>query len=418
MLNRTAGDAYVRRTYDPKFIDNSISKMSDQLLATIKKETDGDGGEDFTWMADVDDLDGGSPDFTEAQLSASANNPTIGSKFRSDWFAYSDTVQITSDMIGRTRNKDGAWQKMVDAGMRKKMRAIAHNNAVVLQSKGWGEISQITNVSGSTFKPLVASDITKYIKGMPIVFAATLNGGVLRSATRLYVTKVSYTVGSELVTMSGALAGPGAVNNDWAFRAGARDNNASPTRLSPVGLGAFFPNQLTDLGDATITTLLGVDRTANSRLYGTFIDATGGGSVLSALIDGCQEALSVGNAEVLRCFCSKAVYAQVAKDLNNGVVYNDNPQGKSIGTRRLTVYSSDKQEATLEVSRCTNDSQIWGFSPPEVIAKSIGGFPHLDEEDGLVMCRLPSSAGYEIRWFQQSLFQFANPAGGLRIQLT
>src|SRR4029079_17429830 len=145
--------------------------------------------------------------------------------------------------------------------------------------------------------------------------------------------------------------------------------SATPARLVPVGLGAFFPNQNSgqDLTDATITTLLTVDRSANRRLYGTFIDATGGGSVLSALIDGCQEALTVGNAKLLRCFCSKATYAQVAKDLNNGVVYNDTPQGKSIGTRRLTVYSSDKQEATLEFSRCTNDSQIWGFSPPEVI---------------------------------------------------
>ena len=124
MLTRTAGDAYVRRTYDPKFIDNSISQMSDQLLATIKKEGDGDGGEDFTWMADVDDLDGGSPDFPTAQASAANNNPTIGSKFRSDWFPYSDVVQITSDMIGRTRNRDGAWQKMVDTGMRKKEAVV------------------------------------------------------------------------------------------------------------------------------------------------------------------------------------------------------------------------------------------------------------------------------------------------------
>src|SRR4029079_9194080 len=106
--------------------------------------------------------------------------------------------------------------------------------------------------------------------------------------------------------------------------------------------------------------------------------------------------LSVGNAEVLRCFCSKAVYAQVAKDLNNGVVYNDNPQGKSIATRGLTVYSSDKQEATLEVSRCTNDSQIWGFSPPEVIAKSIGGVPPHHRADRLRVFPPPHASSHGI----------------------
>lgn len=416
MLTRTSGDAYVRRTYDPKFVDNSISQLSDQMLSTVKKEGDGDGGEDFTWMADVDDLDGGSPDFATAQAAAANNNPAIGSKFRSDWFPYSDVVQITSDMIGRTRNKDGAWQKMIDAGMRKKMRAIAHNNGVVLQGKGWGEVSTIASITANTFVPGNRSDITKYIKGMPLVFSSTLNTAVLRSTTVVYVTKVSYTVGSELVTVSPNLPG-GVANADWAFRAGARDNSATPVRLVPVGFGAFVPNQLTDLSDATITTMLTVDRTSNSRLYGTFVDATGSGSVLSALIDGCQEALTVGNATTLRCFASKAVYAQVAKDLNNPVQYMDNPANKTIGTRRLTVYASDKQEATLEVSRLTNDNQIWGFDPSNVIAKSIGGLPHLDEEDGLLMCRLAGAAGYEIRWFQQYLYQFSDPAGCMRLQL-
>lgn len=418
-FNATALNAYIKRTYDPKFIDNSISSMSDQVLQTITKKTDGEGGEDFTWLADVDDVDGGSPDFTIAQGSATNNASTAGSKFRSDWFPYSEVAQLTSDIIGRTRNKDGAWQQAVDTAMRKKMRAIAHNNVVVLQGYGWGEISKIASVSGSTFVPSPASNITKFVKGMPIHFSSSLNAAGLRSSTVLYVTKVSYTVGSELVTLSGTLASVSAVNGDWSFRAGARQDSATPARLVPVGLGAFFPNQISgnDLSDATITTLLGVDRTANSRLYGTFIDATGGGSVLSALIDGCQEALTIGNAKELRCFCSKAVYAQVAKDLNNGVAYYDNPQSKTIGTRELTVYSSDKQKATLEVSRVTNDNQIWGFSPPDVIAKSIGGFPHLDSEDGLQMARQSAAAGYEIRWFQQYLYQFANPAGGLRIQL-
>ena len=419
-FTRTALDGYIKRTYDPKFIDNSISEMSDQMLSTITKKTDGEGGEDFTWMADVDDVDGGSPDFPTAQTAASANASTAGSKFRSDWFPYSDVAQLTSDIIGRTRNKDGAWQEATDTAMRKKMRAIAHNNGVVLQGYGWGEISTIASVSGSTFVPGIRSDITKYIKGMPLHFSQSLHGHVLRSTTVLYVTKVSYTPGNELVTLSGTLASVSAVNGDTAFRAGARENSATPARLVPVGFGGFVPNQTsggTDMTDATVTTMLGVDRTSNSRLYGTWIDATGGGSAISALIDGCQEALTVGNAKTLRCFASKGVYAQIAKDLNNGVVYNDNPQNKTVGTRRLTIYSSDKQEATLEVSRLTNDNQIWGFAPPTVILKSIGGAPHLDSEDGLTMARQSSAAGYEIRWFQQYLYQFADPASTLRVQL-
>jgi len=418
-LNATSLNAYVKRTYDNNYIDNSLVAVADSTLKPLKKETDG-SGDNFSWLADVDDVDGGSPDFTTAQGSATNNSNTIGSKFLSDWFPYSDVAQITSDIIGRTRNNDGAWQKAVDVAMKKKMRAIQHNNAVVLQGRGWGEVSQITAPSGSTFKPLIASDITKYIRGMPLHFSSSLNAAVLRSATVLYVTGVTYTLGSELVTCSGTMASVGAVANDWAFRAGARQNSATPVRLVPVGLGGFFPNQAAgniDMADATITNLLTVDRTQNSRLYGTFIDATGGGSLLGALIDASQEAITVGNAKKLQFFASKANYATVAKDLNNAVQYMDNSGNKSIGTRKLTIYSDGEAEATLEVSRTTNDAQVWGFDPSQIILKSIAGAPHIDAEDGLQMARQAAAAGYEIRWFQQYLYQFANPAGGVRIQL-
>jgi hypothetical protein len=417
IFSETSLNAYVKRTYDDKYVENSLIQESDSTIKNIKRETDG-SGDNFSWLADVDDVDGGSPDFTIAQGAAAAQSATVGSRFQAEWFAYSDVAQITEAIIGKTRNNDGAWQQAVKTAMAKKMRAITHANAVAFQSKGWGEISQITNVSGSSFKPLVASDITKYIRGMPIHFSSTLNTAVLRSATVLYVTAVSYTVGSELVTLSGTLASVSAVNNDWAFRAGARQNSATPTRLSPAGLGAFFPNQLTDLSDATITTLYGPDRSLNSRLYGTFIDATGGGSVISALQDACQEALTVGNAKKLELYASKAVFAQVAKDMNNPVVFEGNPGTKSIGTRRLLVYTDgDSQDAHLQVSRTTNDNQIWGYDPTQISMKSISGAPHISTADGLTMCRQAAAAGYEVRWFQQMLYKFANPAGGVRIQL-
>lgn len=418
-FSATSLNAYVKRTYDDKYIDNSLVAVADPTLKGLKKETDG-SGDNFSWLADVDDVDGGSPDFPTAQGSATNNSNTVGSKFLSDWFPYSDVAQITSDIIGRTRNNDGAWQRAVDISMKKKMRAIQHNNAVVLQGRGWGEISQVTTVAGATFVPLIASDITKYIRGMPLHFSLGLNNQVLRSATIVYVSAVNYTLAAPLVTCTASIAALGVVNNDWAFRAGARQNSATPVRLVPVGMGGFFPNQAAgniDMADATITNLLTVDRTQNSRLYGTFIDATGGASILGALIDATQEAVTVGNASKVDFYCSKANFATVAKDLNNPVQYINNPSSKSVGTGRLAILADGDVEATLHVSRTTNDNQIWGYDPAQVSIKSIAGAPHIDAEDGLQMCRQAAAAGYEIRWFQQYLYKFGNPAGGVRIQL-
>ena len=414
MFNGTALNAYVKRRYDPKAIYNEMLSVEDKCFSDIRRETDG-SGENYSWLTDADDDFNGSPDFPTAQNSSNNNNNAVGSKFLSDWNDWSAVAAITSSIIGKTRNNDGAWMKAVDVAMRKRVKAIAHANAVQLQGQGWGEVSDITTVVGSTFVPKTPSDITKYVKGMPLHFASTLNASTLRSATVLYVTGVSYTVGAELVTLSATLASVGAVANDFAFFAGARQDSATPARIVMTGLGAWFPNQNNAI-DASNSTLFTVNRTTNSRLYGTFQNGTTG-SAVGALMDGAQEAITIGNAKKLRCYCSKNVYKDIAKDLQTAVQYHDNPGSKTVGTRRLTFLSNGDAEATLEVSRTTNDNQIWGYDPEQVIMRSIGGAPHIETEDGLTMARQATAAAWEIRWFQQAIYEFINAPGGLRVQL-
>jgi hypothetical protein len=420
-FNGTALNAYVKRTYDPKFIENSMTSVEEKILRVIKKETDG-SGTPYQWLVDADDAFNGSADFPTAQTASTSNNDTVGSQFSTDWFDYSAVATLTSSIIGKTRNNDGAWQKAVDNAMFKRMRAIAHANAIFLQGAGWGEISQISGVSGSTFTPLVRSDIFKYVKGMPLHFSSTKNTAVLRSTTVVYVTGVVYTAGSEAVTLSATLASVSAANNDWAFIAGCRQNSATPSRLVYAGLSGFCPNQITgtDLPDTTVSQLYNgngtADRSTNSRLYGTFTDATGGGSALSALIDGAQEAITIGNARKLEIFVSKGTYTGIVKDLQNAVRYDNNPTVKSVGTNRLLIYSDGDAEAHVQVSRTTNDNQAWGFDPSQLCLKSIGGAPHIDSEDGLTMARQASAQGYEIRWFQQAILEARNLPGMLRVQ--
>lgn len=415
-FNATALNAYTKHTYDPKFIDNSMTRVMDKMLGDVKKDTSG-SGRDYSWLADADDSFNGSADFPTAQNAAANNNNTVGAQFLSNWNDYSAVAQLTSSVIGKTRNDDGAWQKALDTAMQKTLKGIAHANMLFLLGKGWGEVSQIASVSGASFTPSIPSDITKYVIGMPLVFSSSLNAAVLRSATVLYVTGVNYTQGQELVTCSANLSTVSAVANDWAFIAGCRQNSATPTQIVPVGLNAWFPNQLTDLTDTTVTTMLGFNRLVNSRYFGSFIDATQGGTPLTALIDGAQEACTIGNAKKLELYCSRAVFAGIAKDANNAVRYDGNPTVKSVGTSRLLVYADGQAEAHLNISRTMNDTCIFGFDPSQIIYKSIGGLPHIDSEDGLTMARQSAAAGYEIRWFQQSLIEVPNPAAGLRIQL-
>lgn len=415
-FSETALAAYTKKTFAPDFIENSMTKVMDSALKSVKRMTDG-AGNSFAWLADADDSFVGAGSFATAQAAANANANTSGLQFDSQWNVFTGDAVIPSTIINRTRNNDGAWQEAVNVAMKKAINSFAHANAIFLQGYGWGEVSTIQSVSGSTFVPGIRSDITKYVTGMPIVFSQSLHGHVLRSTTVRYVTGVNYDDGQELVTLDGTLAGVSAVNGDTAFIADCRENSATPNRIAPAGLGVWFPNRLTDMGDATVTTLLTQNRLRNSRYFGNFVDATGGGSAKAQLIIGCQRAITIGNATSLELFCSQNVFSGIANDLDSAVRFDGNPAQKSIGTRRLLVYADGQAEAHLNVSRTTNDNQIWGFDPTSIVMKSIGAAPAIDAEDGQTLKFQSTALGYEIRWLQQMILQFKSPATGLRIQL-
>lgn len=419
MFTSTALAAYTKRTYDSKAVDNSISAAEDAILKVIKKDPSG-SGEDHSWLCDADDAFNGSPDFSIAQAASVANDIAVGTKFRSDWNDWSALAQLTESIIGKTRNNDGAWMQATDTAIKKSLRAIAHANGVFLQGRGWGEICTIAGLSGATFRPAVRSDITKFVKGMPLVFSLTEHADLLRSATVIYVTAVSYTAGAELVTCNAAPPGATA-NGDTVFFAGARQNSATPSRLVPIGMGGWFINQQAgsaDLADVTLTGtgFLNASRASNSRLYGNFVDATAGGSKLQALIQVCQDAITYGNAKRLEMFCNKDVFTEICGDLQNAVRYDGNPAAKTVGTNRLLILADGGVEAHLQTSRLTNVNQAWGFDPTDIIHYSIEQAPHISNEDGLTWCRMASSAGYETRWFQQSMFKFKNSPAGARVQ--
>ena len=73
-------------------------------------------------------------------------------------------------------------------------------------------------------------------------------------------------------------------------------------------------------------------------------------------------------------------------------------------------YADGQAEATLHVSRTMNDNYIIGFDP-ETLVYALDRRPprtSTTREDGLTMARQASTAGYEIRWFQQSIIQPTN----------
>src|SRR3954469_24837766 len=112
-FSETALNAYVKRTYVPDFIENSLTSVSDSILKAVKKSTDGEG-ENISWLCDADDTFVMAGDFPTAQAAATANATTVGKKFLSNWNVLSGDAQIPATIINMTRNNDGAWMGAVD----------------------------------------------------------------------------------------------------------------------------------------------------------------------------------------------------------------------------------------------------------------------------------------------------------------
>ncbi|HEX5370014.1 MAG TPA: hypothetical protein VFY10_11415, partial [Dehalococcoidia bacterium] len=366
MLTETAFAAYIKRKFDPKYIDNSMTSRMSPSFKAVTKDTSG-GGDFLTYLEDDDDDFGASADFTVSQNQAINNSQTLGNQYQFPWMPGYEVAQLTTAVINKTRNNDSAWQSAISVKMKKKLAAMAHLNGVLFQGQGWGELFKIANVSGSTFTVANrvsgnVSDAPKAVQGMPVVFAPDLNVSALRSATVRTVLSVDYTSG--LVTLDGTLAGVSAVNGDFCFIAGCRQNAGSPSRLVWVGLDAHIPDRQSALTDNTVITLGGVNRANNPRTYGTYFDASTGGSLLGAIINGVQEASTIGGATHLELFCSRANFAQFALDMQNAVRYDGDTKERVVGNaKRVHFYSDGTCDAYLNVDKLTNDLQVWGFDP-------------------------------------------------------
>jgi len=336
-FNSTTFAAYLKSRFDKTAVSNGVTKRTSRMLKDLKRDTTG-GGDVRIAMQDVTDAVSFSADFPTAQTGADNIN-NQGLKFTIDWFEVHGVAHLSSKVINQTKNNALAWGKAVDVAMNKSFAGMAHGMSILVVGQGWGEIGQITGVSGATFAPLVPSQIHRYAIGLQLHFSSALNTAGLRSSTTLRVIDVDATPGSEKVTCSANLATVSAVNSDWAFIAGCRQDSATPARLVPAGMDAWLPKR--PVADATISTLYGATRTA--RAYGQYVDGTGGGSPLNFLLDAGQAAGSIGNAESITAYCSPNTWGTISKDLQTNVRYVDEARQKTAGTNELMIVADGLQ---------------------------------------------------------------------------
>lgn len=392
-FNSTTAAAYLQKMYSPSIITNTVTSAQSRLMQLCKENTNG-GGDSYKFMADVDDVPTGSSDFATAQNIAKNNTVVLGvGQFDVPWFEENDPWRVSGKVIAQTKGKAHSWTSALDRSMKGAMNIAGHRMSVFFYGQGWGEICQVSGTSGSTFIPKRAEHIWRIFRGMQIVFSSSLNAAGLRSATVRTVTGVDYDTG--VVTLNGTMAGVSAVDDDWVFFAGDREDSATPSRRVPAGMGAWFPAARTD---ATITTLYGVARSGNSRLYGQLTDGTTG-SKKDALKRFCQRLSAFGNAKKIVLACSPNIYDALStemgsNDRNNNIVELKGRGG--FGFKSLVVFV-DGIEASIIVDKYCDDTASYGGDPSSIEINSIGPAPHIDNDDGSTLIKISDDRGVEGR---------------------
>lgn len=407
-FNSTTGAAFLQKMYRPGFIANSIAAKASRIWRLLKKNPNG-SGDSYNYFTTVDEVPTGSASFSDAQSMAANNTGTVGSQFSVPWSESNEPVRVSAKVIQQTRNNNAAWTSAIKFAMDSGLRIAAHRLSVALYTQGWGELGQLASVSSATFKFARASDIYRVFKGQQLVYSSSLNAAALRSATAQTITAVDYN--TNVVTMSGNLSVPGGVNTDWVFTKGDREDAASPTRLRPAGFDAYFPAQ--PVTDATISTLYGVVRSSNTRLYGNYVDASTT-SQQDGLIDGARLCSSIGNAEKLVAVVSPADFSTLSKSMGSNIRYTDVAGKGGLGFRTISVYADGIDVPVLSDKYCS-DGTGWLGDPNTFEVASMGPAPHIWQDDGNRMLRIGDDNGVEVRIISWTAFAAVNPAAWCRV---
>lgn len=396
--NPTSGAAFLKRFYSPDVVINTVSKKASRLLNLIKHHTDG-SGDSYNFLTVVGENPSGSAIFSEAQ-DRGQNAQSSGFQFKVDWYDDYQVPSVSNGQIARTRNAKGGWIPVLRHEIDSSLRYSAHRRSVALYTTGYGELATMTNAAAASTTITLGNPRTgavdkstayRFIKGMKLVFASTISASALRAGQSAVVAKVNYSAGTiDLDVNTNAVAG--LAQNDIIFTKGDREDSVTPARRRPAGLPFWVPTTAPSPGENAY----GVDRTANSFLYGWIIDCTTTGkSIAQGLVEAANLCSTIGHAERLVGVLSTDRFVELSNSQENKQYTMITGRG-GMGYKALVVYADGVELPVISDQFCLN-SEGYVLDPKALDHPSMGEAPHMHDLDGNDVLRQSSDAGIEAR---------------------
>lgn len=302
-------------------------------------------------------------------------------------------VTVETEAIEASEGDEGAFMEAKVAEIDGIINSLMRSLAIGLFRGGWGAIGTIGAISGATITLSPTSDAHNFEKGMQVQFSQTESANTLRnSAGYLVVSAVNRNTGVITFTANVSTLNAVAVG-DTCFVKGDRQDSATPSRLKVTGLEGWCPVNPPSSGES----FYGVDRSVESRLYGTSYNGAGD-DIEDAFVEILNRVAALGYAPDFG-FTSFVKYSALEKNLHDLARYIDiKPnQEASWMYRGLTLNGPRGPVKIVPDQNCLSTRAFFvqkKYIKLYTLGKAIRPF----NADGMMMLRQSADDGVEIRY--------------------
>jgi hypothetical protein len=380
------------------------------FYATVSKD-EKFTGESKRVSVGYEDVNGGGGTFSAAQTAAAAS----GSKLKAFSVTHANDfslARIPGDLIRRSEGNAGAIAEVSAYEIKRAMRNMARSHNHKMWRTGYGEIGQINNVSGATFKMVNADEIVGLMVGMRLHFSSALSSAVLRSATALIVTALDED--NNLVTCNANLSTVSAVNNDYVFRAGDREDSATPAKLVLTGAGGWIPTTAPTVGGGD--SHFGVDRSsAPNKLAGSrWVANTTPPEVV--VLQAVHRVTRRGGS-ISHLYVPTGFFRALVEQLHGRHQIVEIMATEKIGFKGIEVVGTEGSVIVMQDIFLPPD-KIYGLNLDDWELASAGPAVRLADEDDLKLSRLSDADTYEIRFVFHGNLICRNPLNQIVVTIT
>lgn len=407
----TNWDAALKRLYrDSNVYKNTFKDRP--MYATIPK-FEGFAGINMPMLAVYGNPQGRSATFSEAQGNVTS---TQMKQFLLDIVNEYSLGTVTGEEVDRSRDNAGAFLKALQSTIDFAMDSLADAIETFLPRSGTGSIGRVSSgstVSNDTVTLQTVSDVANFEVGMTLRGTSTDGGaydtgeeileGVNRSTGDLTATSAAWnTVMTDLAA------------SDYLVVSGDAANGGGNIKID--GFQSWLPTSTPTAGES----FFNVDRSTDSRLYGTYHDGSAQ-TMEDALIDGQSKSAQQGGSPDLG-FQNHVKQRRLIKELGANkefvTVNATGPKGvvAEVGFRGVYI-QGDKHPIKMVAANKCPAADAFLLEKENAKLFSIGRAVKFLQDDDNKILRQGSSDGYEVRIGGRFNFCLKNPIGSVRVNL-